>query len=192
MAVACRCKDYYRLSLDLSTHDTRVADLERQLNKASRRNDERLVCDLYVEIGDERRRVGDLPAALSYYRRGAELAERLQLHENASFAHRAIAEILVEPSIQENAKALQHGKKYLEAANKSGSVHIIQLAYHVLGWLHLQISLNSDVKKETFLEKGKQWCERSLAYLSKHAADIDCDNAFVITSFLLFFSVGSP
>ncbi|VDO82957.1 unnamed protein product [Onchocerca flexuosa] len=77
--------------------------------------------------------------------------------------------------IQENTKALEHGKKYLEAANKSGKVHFIQLAYHVLGWLHLQIYLNSSAKQELLLEKAKQWCERSLTYLSKHALDIDCD-----------------
>lgn len=55
--------------------------------------------------------------------------------------------------IQENSKALEHGEKYLEAANKSGKVHFIQLAYHVIGWLHLQIYLNSDAKQESLLEK---------------------------------------
>lgn len=54
---------------------------------------------------------------------------------------------------QENAEALEHGKKYLEAAKKSGKIHFIQLAFHVIGWLHLQIYLNSNAKQESFLEK---------------------------------------
>uniref|UniRef100_A0A8R1XMK9 Tonsoku-like protein n=1 Tax=Onchocerca volvulus TaxID=6282 RepID=A0A8R1XMK9_ONCVO len=151
------------------------AELERQLQKSARQKDDRRVCDLCVELGDEYRRIGDLHDALSYYRKSVELAEKLKICENAVFAHRAIAEILVDPSIQENTKALEHGKKYLEAANKSGNVHFIQLAYHVLGWLHLQIYLNSSAKQELLLKKAKQWCERSLTYLSKHALDIDCD-----------------
>ncbi|MCP9262818.1 Leucine Rich Repeat family protein [Dirofilaria immitis] len=152
-----------------------IQELEKQLHKAVRLKDDRKVCDFYLELGDEYRRIGCLNEALSYYRKSVELAEKLNAYENAVFAHRAIAEILVDPSIQENAKALEHGKKYLEAANKSEKVHFIQLAYHVLGWLHLQIYLNSNAKQELLLGKAKQWCERSLTYLSKHALDIDCD-----------------
>uniref|UniRef100_A0AAF5Q3C2 ANK_REP_REGION domain-containing protein n=1 Tax=Wuchereria bancrofti TaxID=6293 RepID=A0AAF5Q3C2_WUCBA len=152
-----------------------IQELEKQLQKSMKQQDNRKVCDLCVELGDEYRRVGDQHEALCYYRKGVEIAEKLKIYENAVFAHRAVAEILVDPTIQENTKALKHGKKYLEAANKSGKVHFIQLAYHVLGWLHLQIYLNSNAKQESLLEKAKQWCERSLAYLSKHALDIDCD-----------------
>ncbi|VDK85169.1 unnamed protein product [Litomosoides sigmodontis] len=152
-----------------------VAELERQLHKSEKQKDNRKVCDFCVEIGDEYRRIGDLYKALSYYRKGVELAEKLNIYENAVFAHRAIAEILVDPGIQENIKALEHGEKYLDAANKSGKVHFIQLAYHVIGWLHFQIYLNSNAKRDSLLEKAKQWCERSLIYLSNHAIDIDCD-----------------
>ncbi|VDN95401.1 unnamed protein product [Brugia pahangi] len=198
-----------------------IQELEKQLQKSVKQQDDRKVCDLCVELGDEYRRVGDQYEALCYYRKSVEIAEKLKIYENAVFAHRAIAEILVDPTIRENTKALKHGKKYLEAANKSGKVHFIQLAYHVLGWLHLQIYLNSNAKQESLLEKhgkkyleaanksgkvhfiqlayhvlgwlylqiylnsnakqesllekAKQWCERSLAYLSKHALDIDCD-----------------
>uniref|UniRef100_A0A915Q5P4 Tetratricopeptide repeat protein n=1 Tax=Setaria digitata TaxID=48799 RepID=A0A915Q5P4_9BILA len=150
-------------------------DLERQLRKSVKLKDDQKICDFCVELGDEYRRIGDLHEALNYYRKGAKLAEKLEIFENAVFIHRAIAEILVNPSIQKNAEALQHGKKYLEAANGSGKIHFIQLAYHVLGWLHLQIYLNSNAKEEGLLEKAKQWCEKSLIYLSKHALDIDCD-----------------
>uniref|UniRef100_A0A0R3S1C1 Tonsoku-like protein n=1 Tax=Elaeophora elaphi TaxID=1147741 RepID=A0A0R3S1C1_9BILA len=152
-----------------------IQELERQLQKSAKRKDERKVCDFCVELGDEYRRIGSLKEALSYYRKGVELAEKLKIYENVVFAHRAIAEILVDPDIQENTKALEHGKKYLEAANRSGKVHFIQLAYHVIGWLHLQIYLNSNAKQGSLLEKAKQWCEKSLAYLSNHALDIDCD-----------------
>ncbi|CAG9533951.1 unnamed protein product [Cercopithifilaria johnstoni] len=152
-----------------------IQELEKQLHKSAKQKDDRKTCDLCVELADEYRRIGGLYEALSYYRKGVELAEKLKIYENAVFAHRAIAEILVDPGIQENSKALEHGKKYLEAANKSGKVHFIQLAYHVIGWLHLQIYLNSNAKQESLLEKAKQWCERSLDYLSKHALDIDCD-----------------
>ncbi|KAL3997347.1 Ankyrin repeats (3 copies) family protein [Acanthocheilonema viteae] len=152
-----------------------IKELERQLHKSTKQKDDRKVCDFCVELGDEYRRIGDLYEALRYYRKGVEVAEKLNIYENSVFAHRAIAEILVDPGIQENTKALEHGEKYLEAANKSGKVHFIQLSYHVIGWLHLQIYLNSNAKQEMLLEKAKQWCERSLVYLSKHALDIDCD-----------------
>ncbi|VBB27597.1 unnamed protein product [Acanthocheilonema viteae] len=152
-----------------------IKELERQLHKSAKQKDDRKVCDFCVELGDEYRRIGDLYEALRYYRKGVEVAEKLNIYENSVFAHRAIAEILVDPGIQENTKALEHGEKYLEAANKSGKVHFIQLSYHVIGWLHLQIYLNSNAKQEMLLEKAKQWCERSLVYLSKHALDIDCD-----------------
>ncbi|VDO61270.1 unnamed protein product [Onchocerca flexuosa] len=76
-----------------------IQELERQLQKSAKQKDDRRVCDLCVELGDEYRRVGDLHDALSYYRKSVELAEKLKICENAVFAHRAIAEILVDPSI---------------------------------------------------------------------------------------------
>ncbi|VDM95191.1 unnamed protein product [Thelazia callipaeda] len=152
-----------------------IYELERQLKKFVNQKNHQKTCDLYIEIGDEYRRTANLRNALSYYRKGIQLAEKLSAHENAAFAHRAVAEILVDPSIQQNVQALQHGKKYLDAAKESKNVHFIQLAFHVLGWLHLQIYLNSDEKQQSLLEKGKQWCEKSLDYLAKHALDIDTD-----------------
>lgn len=76
-----------------------ILELERQLQKSVKQQDDRKVCDFCVELGDEYRRLGDLHEALIYYRKSVELAEKLSLHENAVFAHRAIAEILVNPGI---------------------------------------------------------------------------------------------
>lgn len=69
------------------------------MHKSEKQKDDRKACDFCVEIGDEYRRIGSLYEALSYYRKGVELAEKLKIYENAVFAHRAIAEILADPGI---------------------------------------------------------------------------------------------
>ncbi|VDM40040.1 unnamed protein product [Toxocara canis] len=171
---------YVRLSPETSCigRDTKD-ELERRLAKAIRCKNEQLASDLYVELGDEYRRLGDLQRAIDTYMNGMQLAHRIDAFENAAFAHRAIAEISVDPDINENKRALEHGRMYLEAANKTEQVHLIQLAYHVLGWLYLQVYLNSATKHTSLLEKGKRWCEKCVAYLEQKAAEIDCDQRAV-------------
>lgn len=71
--------------------------LERKLTKAIREKNDRLTSDLYVELGEEYRRVGDIKRALDRYSSGVQFAEHIDAHENAAFAHRAIAEISVDP-----------------------------------------------------------------------------------------------
>uniref|UniRef100_A0A914R6M1 Tetratricopeptide repeat protein n=1 Tax=Parascaris equorum TaxID=6256 RepID=A0A914R6M1_PAREQ len=71
--------------------------LERKLAKAIRDKNDRVTSDLYVELGEEYRRVGDIRRALERYSSGAQFAEHIDADENAAFAHRAIAEISVHP-----------------------------------------------------------------------------------------------
>lgn len=152
-----------------------VQELERRLSKALRDRNDKAVCDVYIELGEQYRHEGNLQASLCYYHKGAQASHAIAAHENAAFAHRAIAEISVDPSIGENKSAVLHGMRYLEAAQATKQVHLIQLAYHVLGWLYLQVYLNSEGRDEKLLAEAKRWCEKSLAYLHKNAQSIDCD-----------------
>lgn len=71
--------------------------MRHRLNKLVKQKDERGVCDTYVELAEEFRRIGDMEMSLNYYVKAANLSEKLEYYEDAAFAHRGIAEISVEP-----------------------------------------------------------------------------------------------
>ncbi|VDN58961.1 unnamed protein product [Dracunculus medinensis] len=154
---------------------SKAINLQKQLERTLKAKNRLKAVEIYAELGELYRRAGSFESSIEFYQQAAILAERLNCHEDLAYACRAIAEISVDPKILNNEKAIQYGLKYFDAAKKSGQVHLIQLAYHVIGWLHLQVYLNSDTKEDSFLTKGKNWCEKGLTYLVEKACLIDAD-----------------
>ncbi|VDD89806.1 unnamed protein product [Enterobius vermicularis] len=152
-----------------------VSELEKQLSKAQQRGNDQLVSDLYVDLAEEHRRAGFLNEAIEAYKSSLIFSEKCCTIENAAFAHRAIAEMSVDCGIGDDCAALTHGEKYFNLAKKTGQVHLIQLAFHVYGWLQFQVYLNSGAKNQKLLLESKEWCEKGLAFLNKNAVAIDSD-----------------
>ncbi|MFH4975334.1 hypothetical protein AB6A40_002043 [Gnathostoma spinigerum] len=160
------------------THENEIIrDLKRRLSYAETENNAQKISEFCCDLGHEYKRLGDSGIAESYFEKAALVAEKAGEYESAAFANRALSELFVDPEsgVRDDAKALDCGRKYLDAAVKSHRIHLIQLAYHVLGWLYFQIWCNSAVKDLQHLSEAKVYCEKSLKYVVTHAHEIDSD-----------------
>uniref|UniRef100_A0A0N5AIK7 ANK_REP_REGION domain-containing protein n=1 Tax=Syphacia muris TaxID=451379 RepID=A0A0N5AIK7_9BILA len=156
-----------------------IRELERQLAKALQKGNDQLVSDLYIDIAEEYRRNKWFSDSIEAYKSSLIFAEKYTGTENAAFCHRAIAEMSIDSSIGDDQEALLHGREYFRLAKKSNQVHLVQLAYHVYGWLQFQVYLNTGAKDKKLLIESRNWCEKGLKYLDKNAPTIDSDTKAV-------------
>uniref|UniRef100_A0A914WKM9 Tonsoku-like protein n=1 Tax=Plectus sambesii TaxID=2011161 RepID=A0A914WKM9_9BILA len=158
-----------------------LAELNRRRKAAKQSDDYAKLAEVYNELGDEYRRLGDLEKAVKKQIKCVFNAETIGSLEYQVYAHRAVAEMYIELADYDLAR--KHANEHLRAAELYNKAHLIQLAYHVKGWVLLQFwtaiveskSNDSTADAEELLIEAKRSLEKSLAYLNANSSKISAD-----------------